>query len=102
MNRAMAPLPRPRIAPVAPEMIRYPYEAGVPAPVGTGHLHWTITAFGDLDRETGNMRDSVVVEVEAPDEQGAIARAMMVLVRPYYRVSAVRESCSVDRELRGP
>lgn len=91
---AMANLPRPRMQPAPPETIHWPFvEPQERDPIeGSGHLHWTITAYMEFDREKGFM-DSVMVEVEAPDERRAIARAMAVIERAHYRVSAVRESC---------
>lgn len=103
-NHAPVALPRPAprpVQPMAPEVIRFAYQAERPVTAGTGHFHWTIVAFSEYDRERGQFLDSVSVEVEGPDEQAAIARAMTILVRAYYRVASVREACSADVSVRG-
>lgn len=99
-GHAMQPLPRPQLRPMAPESIRVPFTAPQDRPrtTGTNHLHWGITAYQSL-AEDGLMRDSLTVEVEAPDEQAAWARAMEIVERAYYRTSWVRESCSLDPAL---
>lgn len=72
----------------------------LPPVEGSGHFHWTISAF-QRSGDDGMMFDTVTVDVEAPDEELAIARAMRVIQRNYYRVSSVRETCSLDSALRG-
>lgn len=84
--------------PDAPEHISFSYDPEVAASaqhIGTGHLHWTITAFQRWG-EDGTMIDSVTVVVEGRDEQEAHARAQAVIVREKYRTSAVNEACSID------
>jgi hypothetical protein len=66
---------------------------------GSGHLHWTISAFMEMDKE-GTMHDSCTVSVEADNEVQAICRAQEIIQRSYYRVSAVNESCSLDEALK--
>lgn len=97
----MANLPRRTLPTAAPEMIIYPWTVMDDRPEvdGTCHFHWTIQAFQDKDGTTLN--DVVVVEVEALSEQLAIARAMTVLQRNYYRVMQVREACSADKDVKG-
>jgi len=46
------------------------------------------------------MLDSLSVEVEADNEQQAIARAQELVQRPWYRVSWIREACTADKELK--
>lgn len=96
-----APLPRPQLKPAPPSQFFWPFaeEEERGETTGTGHLHWTITAFA-RSGDNGEMFDAVVIEVEATDEQAAVARAMTILERPFYRVSTVRESCSrlLDKE----
>ena len=85
----------------APEqLLCWAYDDGmaVAPPPGTGHLHWVVQGYVRAD-EHGQMRDSIVIEVEAEDERSAIARAMRVVKRPYYRVASVRETCALDRDL---
>lgn len=86
------------LRPAAPETIMWPYEEQHPETSGTNHFHWTIVAFTRHDGDT--FKDSVIVEVEADSEEGAIARAMTVIQRPYYRVSRVGEACSRDPNIR--
>lgn len=102
-NRAILPttLPRPLrpISPVAPEHIYYPFSEERPTVAGTGHLHWSVTAFTSWG-ENNLMVDSVGVSVEAGSEQEAIYRAMDIIQRPYYRVTGVHEACSLDKDLK--
>lgn len=88
------------MTPAAPQMIMWPYQEERPETEGTMHLHWGITAFHSV-LEDGTMRDTVQIEVEAPDEEAAIARAQEIIVRPYYRVGWIREACSIDPSLKG-
>jgi hypothetical protein len=86
--------------PNIPAVISWPFTVAddrVPTK-GTQHLHWGITAFHHM--EDGNFQDSVTIEVEADNELQAISRAMEVLERANYRVSWVREACSVDEALK--
>lgn len=83
------------IKPVAPQMIMYPFQEQTEAPPGTDHFHWGITAFHHAD-ENNSLFDVVQVEVEANCEENAIARAMAIVQRPYYRVQYVKEACSID------
>lgn len=101
MNRPAVTLPRPRgMQPAPPETIHWPFvEPGEREDVvGTGHLHWAITAYMNYNREIAQFEDSVLVEVEAEDEPRAIARAMSIVERAHYRVSAVREACPLVLE----
>lgn len=63
---------------------------------GSGHFHWTISAFEWADEETGAIHDAVTVTVEASSEGEAVARAMAIVERPAYRVASVSEACSWD------
>jgi len=92
------PVPRPRLSPAAPEHIYWPFKIERPETSGSGHFHWGITAFSKL--EDGNFLDSLSIEVEAPDEETAIARAQDIIIRPNYRVSWVREACTKDAALK--
>lgn len=66
---------------------------------GTGHLHWTIQAFAWIT-DDGQLQDVVTVQVEAPTEDAAIARAQAIIQRENYRVALVAETCSLDPALR--
>jgi hypothetical protein len=92
---------RSALRPAAPQRFFWHYAPADERPEveGSKHLHWGITAFAEW-AETGELRDSLTVEVEAPTEELAIARAQAIVVRPEYRVAWVRESCSLDPELR--
>lgn len=81
--------------PAPPETIHWPFvEPQERDPIeGSGHLHWTVTAYMEYDRERGGFIDTVMVEVEAPDERRAISRAMAIVERAQYRVTAVHEAC---------
>lgn len=100
----LLPVPRPDrgMTPAAPQFFRWPMAEPDDRPEtrGTGHVHWGITAYVELDRDTGQMLDSLSVEVEADNEQQAIARAQELVQRPWYRVSWIREACTVDKELK--
>lgn len=89
------------LQPAAPRTFYWPRvaEDEVEEVPGTGHLHWGITAFAEVTQE-GNFADAVSIEVEGSTEQEAIMRAQNILVRPNYRVSYVREACSIDPTLR--
>ena len=93
-------LSRPPVNTPAPTVGVYEYDDEAYDPGGSLHLHWTIQAFRDADVNTGALHDTVVVSVEAATEHTAIARAMKIIVRPYYRVSSVVETCSLDEALR--
>lgn len=67
------------------------------APFGSGHLHWQITAY-QAEHE-GALLDACEVSVEADDEEAAIARAMRIVRRNFYRVRSVTESCTLDPAL---
>lgn len=102
-QRAPVPtaLPRPAMRPNAPAMISWPLDleaATANDPGGSSHIHWTIVAFHRS--EDDRLLDTVTVTVEAPTEEQAIARAMMIVQRANYRVSAVQEVCSRDAALR--
>lgn len=56
------------------------------------HLHWSVQAFARY-AEDGGLFDVITVDVSAATEQEAIARAMAIAERPYYRVQSVREIC---------
>lgn len=88
--------------PAAPTYKYWPRQdpRDLPPTDGTGHLHWTIQAFSEWG-DNGTTIDVVTVEVEAPDEPTAIARAHIIVERNNYRVAAVRESCSLDRDVKG-
>ena len=88
-----------KLRPVAPEHIHVPYTEDRPATTGSNHRHWVIQAFHHWEGD--QMIDTVVVEVEAMDEQEAWARAMEIIQRPYYRTSTVREICTKDTALKG-
>lgn len=86
------------MSPAAPEHIYWPYNPDRPETTGSGHFHWGITAFSKLEDDT--FKDSLTIEVEAPDEESAIARAQDIIVRANYRVSWVREACTKDEALK--
>ncbi len=81
-------------------LISWPYDGKPLEVAGTDHLHWVINAFVRYDEATDRMIDMITVEVEAPTEALAIARAQRIVPRPLYRVASVRETCSLDRDLR--
>lgn len=85
--------PRKALQPAAPERFFWPAD-DVRETDGSGHIHWGITAF--VAWVDGNMADALTIEVEAVDEESAIARAMTLVQRPLYRVSWVKESCSQE------
>jgi len=95
-------LPHGRMTPAAPQFFRWAFadEEDRPSTIKTEHIHWGITAYAELDQENGSMRDSLSVEVEAANEQQAIARAQEIVQRPWYRVTWVREACTADKELK--
>ena len=90
---------QPHAAP--PPMIWWPYQDALEAvqTAGSGHVHWTVQAFGQVNTD-GSMTDVVTVSVEAPDEESAIARAAQLIKRPGYRIAGVQEVCSKDEALR--
>lgn len=95
------PRPAMPIVPVAPEHLYVPFTEDRPPTEGTNHFHWVISAFHSWGGEDGSrMNDSIVVEVEAPDEQSAWARAMEIVQRPYYRTNSVSESCALTQDMR--
>lgn len=96
---ALQNLPRPSLVPMAPKAIYWPYQEERADTDGTKHFHWGVQAFTEM-QDGGNMTDVVMLEVEAPNEELAITRAMSVLQRPYYRVNWVREACSIDPTLK--
>lgn len=69
-----------------------------PDTFGSEHFHWTIIAHRGVSGQS--FVDSIQVEVEGPTEQAALARAMDIVLRPYYRVSRVFEVCSKDKALK--
>lgn len=87
--------PRRTLQPAPPSRFYWQLDTDAEKPQGTNHIHWGVTAFAEW-AENGAMSDSVQVEVEAPDEPTAIARAMAIIQRPNYRVTWVRESCTQD------
>lgn len=96
--------PRKEMRPAAPQVIMWPLADEDTIlendPGGSNHFHWVVTAFHDYEENLGNFRDTVTVNVEAPSEETAIARAMKIVKRANYRVSSVTEICSKDSLLR--
>lgn len=99
-NELQLPKIKPKtLSHAAPELTWYPYieEDDRVETVGTGHLHWTIIGFSNI--EEGIFKDSCTIEVEADNVDQAISRAMQIYPRAGYRVSAVREACTLDPEV---
>lgn len=86
--------------PNAPEVISWPLSPpeALPETRGSGHIHWGVLAYHHL--EDGQFTDSCLIEVEADNEQQAIARAQQILTRANYRISWVRETCTKDAALK--
>lgn len=89
-----------RLAYAAPDLLEVPWTEERDAVGGSGHIHWTIQAYQSRNRETGGMDDVLTVEVEAANETEAIWRAMEIIQRNAYRVTSVRESCTLDPTVR--
>lgn len=97
--------PASSLRPAAPKTLYWqrPAEEDIPQidpHAGIDHLHWGVLAFVELTNDGMTFSDAVNLEVEASTEQEAVARAMNIINRPNYRISFVREACSLDPTVR--